>query len=308
MSNRKARLELYFIFAIALVFAILELYIDSFERFVRWAAESESLLVTEVLTLAIVLSIGLSLYAWRRWHEVIRLEADKRSLQRSVSLEQDATRLMRSYAEAVMQGQETERRRLARELHDDTIQRLIVLNQHVELAAFDHAGSSAAADMLRMQRLITDTIQHLRDFVQALRPTYLDELGLTAALRTLIKKTRERNDILLEFEILGEEKRLDETIELALYRIVQSSVSNMVQHSDASSGQVVVDFRPNNALILTIEDDGHGFELFDEMQLVKERHFGLIGMRERAELIGADYHLHTTVDEGVQIVVSVPLG
>ncbi len=307
MTNNKARLELFFIFVVALVFAILELYIDSFERFVRWAANNESLLVTEVLTLAVVLSIGLSVYAWRRWREVIRLEADKRSLQRSVSLEQDATQLMRSYADAVTRGQETERRRLALELHDDTIQRLIVLNQRVELAAFDHADSAAADDLLQMQTLIVEMIAHLRDFVQALRPTYLDELGLSAALRTLIKKTRERSDILLEFEQLGDEKQLDETVKLTLYRIVQSGVNNIIQHAAASGGRVVVDFRPKNTLLLTIEDDGCGFFALDEQQLVKEGHFGLIGMRERAELIDATYHLHAIPDQGVRITVSVPL-
>lgn len=307
MTNRKARLELYFIFAIALVFAVLELSIDSFERFVLWAVANESLLVTEVFTLAIVLAVGLSIYSWRRWNEIVRLENDKVWLQRSVSQEQDAARLMRSYAEAVTRGQESERRRLARELHDDTIQRLIVLNQHVELAAFDHAESSAAADLAQMQILITETIDHLRYFVQALRPTYLDEFGLTAALRMLIKKTRERSDILFEFDVLGAEKRLDESVELALYRIVQSGLSNIVQHANASVGWVVVDFRPKNALELTIEDDGEGLPSFDETQLVKRGHFGLIGMRERAELIGAEYRLHSQAREGVQIQVRVPL-
>lgn len=307
MTNRKARLELYFIFAVALVFAVLELYIDSFERFVGWAAENETLLVTEVLTLAIVLSTGLSIYAWRRWREVVRLEADKVRLQRSVSLEQDAARLMRSYAEAVTRGQETERRRLARELHDDTIQRLIVLNQRVELAAFDHADSAAATDLTHMQGLISEMIDHLRDFVQALRPTYLDELGLTAALRALVKKSRERTDALLELEVLGQEARLDESIELALYRIVQSGLSNILQHAKADMGRVVLDFRPKSAVHLTIEDDGQGFTSFDEAQLVKKGHFGLIGMRERAELIGAEYKLRSKAREGVQISIKIPL-
>lgn len=308
MNNRSrtARFELVLIGLIATVFAIIELYIDSFQRLVIWAAENETLLVTEIVTLAIVLSIGLSIYAWRRWREAIALEAEKARLQQTVSVEQDAKWLIQSYADAMTRGQEVERRRLARELHDDTIQRLIFLNQRVELAAFDHANSSAASDLHEMQVVIDGIIGSVRQFIQALRPPYLDELGLIAALRTLVKKTREGTDLLIEFEATGDSCRLSESIELALYRIVQSALGNVVQHANASQVVVGLDFRPN-VITLKIEDDGDGFENANETTFVKEGHFGLIGMRERAQLLGASYQMQSTMGEGTTIVVIVPL-
>ncbi len=305
-NSRKARFELLIIAGVAFVFAVLELYIDSFQRLVIWAAQNEALLVTEVVTLALVLAVGLAIYAWRRWREAVALEADKMRLQQTVTVEQDANRLMRSYADAVTRGQEAERRRLARELHDDTIQRLILLNQKVELAAFDHAGSRAAGDLFEMKGVLTETIDSVRHFIQELRPTYLDELGLTAALGSLIKQTRERTELLIEFEAPGDVCRLSESLELALYRIVQSALANVVQHADASMVTVVLDFRPNS-IQLTIQDDGIGFKHVDESKLVADGHFGLIGMRERAELIGATYQINSTPNVGTTIEISVPL-
>ncbi|MEM7116079.1 MAG: sensor histidine kinase [Chloroflexota bacterium] len=305
-SSRTARFELLLIAVVAIVFAVLELYIDSFQRLVSWAAENEALLVTEILTLAIVLATGLSIYSWRRWRELVASEADRARLKETVSVEQDAKRLIQSYADAVTRGQEAERRRLARELHDDTIQRLIFLNQRVELAAFDYADLPAAVDLQEMQGVVNSIIVSLRRFIQELRPTYLDELGLVAALHMLIKETRERTDLLIEFETVGDSCRLTEPIELALYRITQSALTNVIQHADASQVQVVLDFQPDN-VALAIEDDGRGFVIGNDKLLVREGHFGLIGIRERAQLLNATYDIESVVGQGTHICVRVPL-
>lgn len=213
--SRRARKELIIIGVIALLFAILELFVNSFQRLVVWAAQYESLLITEVFTLAIVLAVGLGIFAFRRWRETVDLVEDKAQLQQTMSVAHDARRLMQSYADAVTRGQEVERRRLAREFHDDTIQQLIFLNQRAELAAFDYDDSPAAKDLQDMQAVIDGIISSVRSFIQELRPPYLDELGLTTALRTLIKNTRKRTDLLIEFEVTGIGHRLSESIELA---------------------------------------------------------------------------------------------
>lgn len=304
-NNRAARFELFIIAAVAITFAILELYIDSFQRVVVWMAENESLLITEILTFAIVLAVGLAIYAWRRWRESIILQADKARLERTVGKEQDANRAMRTYADAVTRGQEAERHRLARELHDDTIQRLIVLNQHVELAAFDHAESEVSGDLNKIENLLDETIGNVRRVIRELRPTYLDELGLVPALRTLIKDTREREDELIEFDVVGKEERLSESVELALYRVTQSALSNVIQHAEASQAGVVLEFAP--AFIkLTIKDDGKGFRVPDRRILARGDHFGLLGMQERAELIDAKFAIESLVNEGTTISLKLP--
>ena len=304
-TSRAAQIELVIIAITALTFAIIELYVDSFQRFVAFAAANETLLVTEIVTLAIVLAVGFTIYSWRRWREVLALESDKAQLQKTMSSEQDARRLIRSYADAVTRGQEAERHRLARELHDDTIQRLIFLNQKVELAAFDHADSAAAADLHDMQVVVDDIIGGVRAFIQELRPTYLDELGLAPALRTLIKNMRETTDLFIEFETVGKQDRLNESTELALYRISQTALNNALQHANATQIQVILEFRDDRTK-LTIADDGSGFEPLAEADLVREGHFGLIGMRERAQLLGADFSISSTARKGTTIKVDVP--
>lgn len=305
VNNRKAQIELLVIGFIALTFAIFELFVDSLERFIIWTSQQDTLLFTEFVTLSIVLAIGFSVYSWRRWHEIVELEAERMRLKQSISDEQEAKQLSRSYADAVTRGQEAERRRLARELHDDTIHQLILLNQKAGLAAFDHADSPAVEDLLEMQLLIDETIDHLRGFIQELRPTYLDELGLVTALSTLIRKTRERTDLFIELNVNGKACRLDESVELALYRIVQSALSNVVLHADASMASVTLDFEPQQ-ILLTIEDDGIGFASVDERKLVSEGHFGLVGIRERAEMLGAQYWVKSVQEKGTTITVVVP--
>ncbi|MEM7331877.1 MAG: sensor histidine kinase [Chloroflexota bacterium] len=304
-NNNRAWRELLIIGLIALIISLLELYIDTFERLVIWASQRESLLFTEFVTLAVVFAIGFGIYSWRRWRELVLLEEESARLQKTVSEEQHAKELSRSYADAVTRGQEAERRRLARELHDDTIHQLILLNQKVELSAFDHADSPASADLLEMQGLIDETISHLRGFIQELRPTYLDELGLVAALKALIRKMRDRTDLLIEFDLVGNPCRLDESVELALYRIVQSALSNVVLHAGASMASVMLKFEPDQ-INLTIEDDGCGFANQDESLWVSEGHFGLVGIHERAEMLGAKYDVQSTPNVGTKIMVSVP--
>ncbi len=303
--SRQARNELIIIGAVALVIAILELYVDSLQRLVIWATANDSLLVTEILSLAIVLAVGMGIYAFRRWRESVALAADRVELQQTTTLAQDARRLLQSYAEAVTRGQEAERRRLARELHDDTIQQLILLNQRVELVAYDYAESAAAADLHDMQLVIDGIITNVRRFIQELRPPYLDELGLVTALRTLIKQTRERTDLLIEFDVKGSSHRLSEAIELALFRIAQTALTNVIQHAEASQVEVTLDFGPS-CIALTITDDGCGFIPEDENRLVQDGHFGLIGMRERAQLLGASFSVNSNPAEGTTIAVSVP--
>lgn len=304
--NRSAKIELILIGIVALTFSILELYIDTFERLVIWAAENESLFITELLTLAILLSIGLSIYSYRRWQEIVQLEKDKNLLQETVLVEQDANQFLRLYSDAVTEGQETERRRLARELHDDTIQRLILLNQKVELAVFDLADSAASTQLHAMQTVIAETIYHVRHFIQELRPSYLDELGLVPTLRNLTKQTRERTDLFIEFEMEGNTPRLNESIELGLYRITQSALANIIQHANASMVQIKIRYDPK-AIQLDITDDGDGFMKRDEISFARDGHYGLLGMKERAELIGAQFILQTEKKEGTTISIHVPL-
>jgi signal transduction histidine kinase len=222
---------------------------------------------------------------------------------------QSAQKSLRGYIGAITTGQEEERRRLARELHDDTIQSLIALGQRVQLTRLNLADEQLAdASLEEIQALNEQTITDLRRLTRALRPLYLEDLGLVAALEMLVRETGHESEIVVDFQRIGAERRLPPDIELALYRMMQEGLSNVIRHSHAEKSTLSIQFTTQE-VILTISDDGHGFEVPESpAEFAPSGHFGLLGIHERAELIGARLDIHSTLGEGTQLVVSLPLG
>ena len=213
---------------------------------------------------------------------------------------------LRGYIGAITMGQEEERRRLARELHDDTLQSLIALNQRVQLARLSLDGSQQAESLIEIQGLTEETIQNLRRLTRGLRPVYLEDLGLAASLEMLAKETEENGKLSVDFQRAGTERRLSPTIELALYRIAQEALSNVLRHAHAGRAMLHIAFYPQNVL-LEITDDGQGFEVPESpSEFAPSGHFGLLGMHERAELIGARLEIRSTLGEGAHLTVALP--
>ena len=211
---------------------------------------------------------------------------------------------MRGYLGAVTAAQEDERKRLARELHDDTVQNLIALKQRVQAARRKAKSDPSALDapLAELQEMLETTLGEVRRFSRALRPIYLEEAGLVAALETLTRDTR-RGDLRATFELKGEPRRLAPDTELALYRIVQEALYNVVKHARASSVRVTAEFTPND-VVLHVEDDGAGFTAPERAgDLVSAGHYGLMGMQERAQLIGARLAIRSRPGEGTQVEV-----
>ena len=217
---------------------------------------------------------------------------------------------MRGYLGAVTRAQEDERMRLARELHDDTVQSLIALKQRVQVMRRKvHGAQSAAAldaQLTELQMMIETTMDEVRRFSRALRPIYLEEAGLMAALETLGRDTSHEN-LKVTFEAQGEIRRLAPEVELALYRIVQEALSNAVRHARAACVGVSVSFAERD-VTLSVRDDGAGFVVPERAgDLVTEGHYGLMGMQERAQLIGAKLTIRSQPGEGTRVEVRSPL-
>lgn len=215
---------------------------------------------------------------------------------------------LHDYIGAITTGQEDERRRLARELHDDTIQALIALNQRVQLTQLKMAEDPDVSSALEeIQTLTEQIIQDLRRVVRALRPLYLDDLGLVAALRMLVQETSESSGIPIEFINTGIEKRLPAENDLAFYRIAQEGLSNIFRHAQASKATLVIAYTPDE-IQLTITDDGFGFELPESpAEFAPSGHFGLLGIHERTELIEAQLEIQSKPEEGTSIKVILPI-
>ncbi|NUM46237.1 MAG: hypothetical protein HUU38_16160 [Anaerolineales bacterium] len=212
---------------------------------------------------------------------------------------------LRGYIGAITTGQEEERRRLARELHDDTLQALIALNQRIHLARLAHSEPALTASLLEIQELTARTIENLRRLTRALRPIYLEDLGLVAALEVLTREIQQASGMPVSFHRAGEPRRLPPQTELALYRMAQEALNNVVRHAQAS--QTTLDIRfASESVSLSIWDNGLGFTPPENIaELAPQGHFGLLGLHERAELIGAMLDIQTSPGSGTRVEISL---
>lgn len=213
------------------------------------------------------------------------------------------------YLQRVTMAQEEERKRIARELHDDTVQDLIVLSREL-----DDLGSKASglsdAERARLDRLWHQTngiIAGVRRVSQDLRPETLDRLGLIPSLEWLASNVKEHSGISVEVLSHGDERRLSAEVELVLFRIVQEALSNVWRHSQATTAQITAEYG-DRSIRITVKDDGKGFRVPHGMgDLAKHGKLGLAGMRERAKLLGGDVTVQSKSDEGAVVTVEVPL-
>lgn len=209
----------------------------------------------------------------------------------------------------LISAQEDERRRIARELHDETSQALTALIIGLETAE-DSLPIDArdAKRHLESARLLTvQTLEEVRKIVMDLRPTLLDDLGLVPALRWYSKTQAERLALKLTFESRGLQGRLPPQLEVALFRIVQEAITNIARHAEARSVKVQL-VRSGSSLVAVIEDDGKGFEVseyFGEGR--KSNGFGLLGMKERASVLGGTLEIHSRAGRGTRVTVTVPV-
>ena len=201
----------------------------------------------------------------------------------------------------VVTAQENERRRLARELHDETGQALtsILLGLSAVESADTVDGVRAALGEVR--ELVRSTLQDVRQLAVDLRPSALDDFGLVPALERLVESFGERTGIAVTFEetLPG---RVPPEIETALYRIVQEALTNVVKHARARRVGIVLT-QHDNTVAVTIDDDGVGFELGD----AREGGLGLVGMRERIALLRGRFDLSSRPGSGTTFTAEVPL-
>ncbi len=217
---------------------------------------------------------------------------------------QAAHQSLRSYIGAITAGIENERRSLARELHDDTIQALIALNQRIQLAT-PNAPETQKKTLAELQGLVQQTITNLRRMIRGLRPIYLEDLGLVASLEMLARETARLANVSIAFSSQGEERRLDAQKEMALYRMVQELLSNVARHAEASQASVSMAF-DEAGLSIEVRDNGKGFIVpANPAEFPARSHFGLLGLQERAEAIGAQLRITSRLGEGTSLSIRV---
>jgi two-component system sensor histidine kinase UhpB len=215
---------------------------------------------------------------------------------------------LRALSERAINAQEEERKRIARGLHDDigqTLSRLIIDLEHME------GGLPPEADLRRSLAAAREracrTLDELRQVIYGLRPGMLDDLGLAPAIRWYARSNLEPAGARLRFDGFDESLRLEPRLEITLFRIAQETINNILRHSQAST--VVIGLRQDGGgVCLSVADDGCGFDLErTTRQALPLHHFGLLGIQERAELVGGTAEVASQPGQGTRVCVRVPL-
>lgn len=220
-------------------------------------------------------------------------------------LHRDEQFRLQAYVRAITRAQEAERKRIARELHDESAQELAAIARglddlHERLEGRPRDAERAAA----LRRQARTTLEGIRRFSRDLRPTVLDDFGLTAALERLVADLDRRLQLDAQFDVEGARRRLDPDAEIALFRIVQEALRNIEHHAEAERVEVRCRFLEDR-LILEIEDDGTGFEVLAPNRFVAGGHLGITGMHERAELVGATVEVRSTPGTGTLVTADI---
>jgi PAS domain S-box-containing protein len=202
--------------------------------------------------------------------------------------------------------QEDERRRIARDMHDHFGEQLTALSLQIgALKKVSGQGADLSAHLTALEAIADRLDRDVDHLVWELRPTALDDLGLRAALVNYIQEWSRRADIAAELHTSGLlDDRLPSEVETALYRIAQEALNNVAKHSGARRVEVILE-RRSDCVLLVLEDDGVGFEQSDDK--TARGGFGLVGMQERAALVGAHLQVESTPGKGTSIIVRMPV-
>ena len=218
--------------------------------------------------------------------------------------EEHRAREQRAYAAHLLTVVEDERRTLAQDLHDDPVQTLTYLVRMLELLSDDpRLPPDLAPLVLRDGKLATEVVAALRTVIHGLRPPVLDDLGAVAALRQLVAEVRARHGIVVQLQVSGEQVRLSDRCELTVYRVAQEALSNVVRHAQATHTRVDLHF--GEQVVLTVTDDGRGIPSSGVAAAGSGGGLGLIGMRERVNLIGGSLEVRALTPHGTLVRATV---
>jgi signal transduction histidine kinase len=227
------------------------------------------------------------------------------SLQQRVAELREANSQLAHLSSLALRAQEEERRRLARELHDDTAQALASLLIRLRVLERTEDPRELRGRVHEFREVIARALDDVRRMAIDLRPTTLDDLGLVPAVEAHARTMAERWGFKARVRVNGLDVRLPSEIELVAYRIVQEALSNIAKHAHATEVSVFLE-RRDRTLHITVHDNGQGFDV-EQTLASKDRGLGLFGMQERATLVGGRVELRSTFGEGTTVEAAIPI-
>ena len=241
-------------------------------------------------------------------------ESLRKSEQHYSQLLEQAHRLqeqLRLLSHQLLVAQEEERKKISRELHDEIAQTLTGIN--VQLATLKTEAmvntKGLQKKITRTQRLVEKSVDIVHRFARDLRPSVLDDMGLVSALHTFMKSFTKRTGIHIRFTTFtsGWIKQLDNATRTVLYRVAQEALTNVARHAQANQVEVNIE-KLRNAICLRVKDNGKSFEAQRVMHSKRNTRLGLIGMRERLEMVGGTFSVESAPGQGTTIRAQIPFG
>ncbi|WP_338823229.1 Signal transduction histidine-protein kinase/phosphatase DegS [Moorella humiferrea] len=225
-----------------------------------------------------------------------------------LSLKIDELQETQQMAYNIIRAQEEERKRVAREIHDGPAQSMANLAMRAEycLKLLDKDPHKVRQELVELQNLVMLSLQEVRKIIFDLRPMVLDDLGLVPALKRYFADYQEKYGLEIDFLFFGKERRLESTVEIALFRIIQEAVNNIKKHAGVSRARVKMEMQSDRVAV-SICDTGRGFDLNSVQNRKNSKGYGLIGMRERIQLLNGEMLIDTSPGKGTQISIMIPL-
>lgn len=206
----------------------------------------------------------------------------------------------------IIEAQEEERKRVSREIHDGPAQMManvMMRSDLIERVFREHGEQAGMGEIKNLKKMVRNALYEVRRIIYDLRPMALDDLGLVPTLKKYLQTIEEyHSDTKISFVSMGNEKRLPAKFEVALFRLVQESVQNAIKHAEAREIKVKLELT-RNSISVVVKDDGKGFD----MNLDKPESFGILGMKERVELLQGQLSIDSKIGRGTIVIIQVPL-
>jgi two-component system sensor histidine kinase DegS len=209
----------------------------------------------------------------------------------------------------IIEAQEGERQRLARQMHDGPAQSLtnLILQAEIVEKLFDRDVNQARSELTNLKNAVNATFQKTRDFIFELSPMMLDDLGLLPTLRRYIDDFQGKSGLQITLDVVGEERRLPPYVEITIFRIIQELLHNVWKHAHATHVQTNLALQGDRVGV-TVEDDGSGFDVNEAMVAAKERKtLGIVTVQRRLEMLGGNIQFESSLGRGTKVRLEIPI-
>lgn len=253
-------------------------------------------------------NLELSLEIQRRHAVETSLKKSERHYARLLAESNRMQEQLRHLSRGIFHAQEDERRRISRELHDEVAQSAVGMNLHLEILSREAVGKSTArqARIATTRKLLSELLDAVHRCSRDLRPAVLDDLGLVPALKSFTRDFASRTGIQVKFAPVPAAERLSNDKRTVLYRVAQEALNNVAKHARATRAEVSM-AEADGVVRLEVADDGKAFRVEGALSPGKSRRLGLLGMRERVEMVGGTFSVESAPGRGTRVRASIPL-